>query len=472
MTSIAPITTELKPAAKPKDQSVYIRAKHCEAKVAQRVKFYDTECTGFYASVTPNGAATFNFRYTDRNTKKQRTVWLGVYEATEFPVEAARTEAYLLKARVGRGENVAQAARLEKRTVAKQSKTIDELIELRIKWMEHKERKDDGEMRPRIESHKNVASHLRRFVSPRLGRKIATEVTRQEVAQLSKDIVEGKLGKASVSNARHMRRALSGLYNWAADPEQDFVPVTCQPCIKLGKLKERPAERFLSEDEIRTLWHGLDRPDLPWNRQTVLAIRFSLVTMLRSAESLGIDRKELNSDDGKRSVDIPARRVKKRRVINQPLSELAAEIVDEALKLSGNHPFLFPGRFDDAPLARNAMANALRGTWRIKNGKKVVKTVGICELLGLEPFTPHDLRRTAATMCGELELPDGKISLCLDHQPSKDENGKPLPAVTRKHYNLATRIVLKKKRDVLDPWAAELRRIVSEPAQAELRLAA
>jgi hypothetical protein len=89
MTSIAPITAELKsaPAAKPKDQSVYIRAKYCEAKVVQRVKFYDTECAGFYVSVTPNGAATFNFRYTDRNTKKQRTVWLGVYEATEFPVE-------------------------------------------------------------------------------------------------------------------------------------------------------------------------------------------------------------------------------------------------------------------------------------------------------------------------------------------------------------------------------------------------
>jgi integrase len=88
------------------------------------------------------------------------------------------------------------------------------------------------------------------------------------------------------------------------------------------------------------------------------------------------------------------------------------------------------------------MANALPGT---------PKSKGICELLGMKPFSPHDLRRTAATMCGELELPDAKISLCLDHQSSKDENGKPLPAVTRKHYNLATRIVLKKKRDVLDP---------------------
>jgi hypothetical protein len=42
MTSIAPITTELKPCApaakaKPKDQSVYIKAKHCEAKVQHRI---------------------------------------------------------------------------------------------------------------------------------------------------------------------------------------------------------------------------------------------------------------------------------------------------------------------------------------------------------------------------------------------------------------------------------------------------
>jgi integrase len=444
MTSIAPITAELKPCAtakaKPKDQSVLIKAKHCEAKVEHRIKFYDTECTGFYISVTPKGVATFNFRYTDRNTGKQRTVWIGTYEATEFPVEAARVEAYLLNARVGRGENVAQATRLEKRTIANQSKTVDDLIELLIEWMKHLERKPDGEMRPRIESWQNVASHLRRFVSPRLGSKIATEVTRQEVAQLSKDIVEGKLGKASVSNARHMRRALSGLYNWAADPEQDFVPVTCQPCIKLGKLKEYPAERFLSEDEIRTLWHGLDRPDLPWNRQTGLAIRFALVTMLRSRELLGIARTELNSDGGKPSVDIPARRVKKRRVINQPLSDLAMEIVNEARQL-GEHDYLFPGRFEES-LNGKAMANALPGT---------PKSKGICELLGMKPFSPHDLRRTAATMCGELELPDAKISLCLDHQSSKDENGKPLPAVTRKHYNLATRIVLKKKRDVLDP---------------------
>jgi integrase len=84
----------------------------------------------------------------------------------------------------------------------------------------------------------------------------------------------------------------------------------------------------------------------------------------------------------------------------------------------------------------------------------------------LRPFTPHDLRRTAATMCGELGLSEAGISLCLDHQANKDENGKPLPAITNRVYNLATRVRVEKKRKVLDAWAIELRRIIGEPVEA------
>jgi integrase len=43
----------------------------------------------------------------------------------------------------------------------------------------------------------------------------------------------------------------------------------------------------------------------------------------------------------------------------------------------------------------------------------VTKTPGIYELLGLDPFTPHDLRRTAATWARRVV---SKISLCLDHR--------------------------------------------------------
>jgi integrase len=172
---------------------------------------------------------------------------------------------------------------------------------------------------------------------------------------------------------------------------------------------------------------------------------------------LPIHRNELNTENA--TVEIPARRVKKRRVINQPLSDLALAIIKEAM---GNYDFAFVGRFGDAPLGRHAMATALRGT---------KKTRGICQLLGLAPFTPHDLRRSAATMCGNLGLSESAISLCLDHQASKDENGKPLPAVTKRVYNRSVIGRVERKRKVLDAWAIELRRIIAEPA-TELRLAA
>jgi integrase len=302
---------------------------------------------------------------------------------------------------------------------------------------------------------------LRNFVGVRLGKKLPTEVTKGDIATLSNDIVEGRLGVPSVANARHMRRAASGLFNWAAEAGRDYI--TASPCINLPKLdEEHPRDRVLTEDEIRALWHGLDRNDLPWDRKTRLALRFALITMLRSGELLPIHRDELNVDNG--TVDIPARRVKKRRVISQPLSELAQEVIREAM---GNHEYAFAGRSGKAPLSRQVMSGALRGT---KNKDGSVRTPGICELLGLEPFTPHDLRRTAATMCGELGLSEAGISLCLDHQASKDADGKPLPAITRKVYNRSVRIQVEKKRVVLDAWAVELRRIIGEPV--ELRLAA
>ena len=129
-----------------------------------------------------------------------------------------------------------------------------------------------------------------------------------------------------------MRKAVSGLFNWAAEAGRDYV--TASPCVNLPKLDpEHPRTRVLSEDEIRIFWHGLDRNDLPWDRKTRLALKFELVTMLRSGELLGAQRSELFDLDGDNPrFDVPLKRVKKRRVIQQPLSDLAVEIIREALE--------------------------------------------------------------------------------------------------------------------------------------------
>jgi integrase len=355
--------------------------------------------------------------------------------------------------------------RQRKALKAKQGMTVDELIETRIAWMSTLEKKADGETRPRVETWENVASHLRRLVSPKLGKKIAAEVTRNDVAELSNEIIDGKVGMASVSNARHMRRAVSGMYSWAAEAGRDYVPATCQPCLKLPKLpKEHARDRVLTSEEIRIFWRGLDRPDLPWDRRTRLALKFALTTMLRSAELLGAHHNELFDLDGANArFDVPLKRVKKRRVIQQPLSDLAVEIIKEALE-SDAQEYIFAGRFGDAPLERKAMATALRGT---KNKDGTVRTPGICALLGLQPFTPHDLRRTAATLAGDLGFSDAWIAKCLDHNVVKDEHGARVPSVTGRVYNLSKR--MQQKRKVLDAVAVELRAIAGEPVSMPRR---
>jgi integrase len=295
------ITTE--PAGKRmRNGSVILTDRHCEKRVDRRVKIYDRKCPGLDVNITTAGVATFSFKFIDPATGKQRTGWLGVYNPETFAVEDARSGVYGLR---GTGAAaLAETFRDRKVQQAKQGKTVGAIIEERIEWMKTPVWKRDGEMRPRIESWENVARHLRRFVGPRLGKKIASEVSKNDIATLSNDIVAGKLGVPSVANARHMRRATSGLFNWAAEAGRDYV--TASPCINLPKLdEEHPRDRVLTEDEIRIFWHGLDRNDLPWDRKTRLALRFALVTMLRSGELLPIHRDELNAENG--TLDIPRR---------------------------------------------------------------------------------------------------------------------------------------------------------------------
>jgi integrase len=201
-------------------------------------------------------------------------------------------------------------------------------------------KKPDGGMRPRLESWEHTACFLRRFVGVRLGNKLMTEVTNHDIATLSNDIVAGKFG--TTSNARHMRKAASSLFKWAAEAGRDYV--TTSPCVNLPKLDpEHPRTRVLSEAEIRTFWHGLDRDDLPADRNTKLALKFALATMLRPKEFRGARKSELFDLDGANArFDVPLKRVKKRRTIQQPLSDLAVEIIREAQRDGVEHVFADP----------------------------------------------------------------------------------------------------------------------------------
>ena len=163
-------TTTEPPGKRARNSSVILTDRMCEKRVAKRIKIYDRKCPGLYVSITTAGVATFSFKFTDEQTGKQRTGWLGVYNPETFTVEDARSKVYGLKG-MG-GKRWPRPSAIRKSQQAKRGKTVDEIIDERIEWMKVPVKKPDGEMRPRLESWENTASHLRRFVSPRLGKKL------------------------------------------------------------------------------------------------------------------------------------------------------------------------------------------------------------------------------------------------------------------------------------------------------------
>src|SRR5258705_1889325 len=116
------ITTTTEPAGKrARIGSVVLTDRMCEKRVAKRAKIYDRKCPGLYVSITTAGVATFSFKFTDPATGKQRTGWLGVYNAETFTVENARSNVYALK---GTGSAVlAETFRERKVQQAKKGKT-------------------------------------------------------------------------------------------------------------------------------------------------------------------------------------------------------------------------------------------------------------------------------------------------------------------------------------------------------------
>jgi integrase len=433
---------------------VILTDRMCQKRVGKRIKIYDRKCRGLYVSIVPSGIATFNFKFS--HSGKQQSLRLGDYHPELFTLADARTCVYDLRGRLGKGEDIAASGR-EARVQA--SLSVDALIDLYLTDIKRPIKKQDGSFAPKVETWESTAAHLERLVRPRLGSMAAPSVRKRDIVTLQSDLLSGaftglrsrKRG-GSVVRARQMRKAVSGLFNFAV--AQDLVDAS--PASGLPELPpDYPRERVLSVDEIRIFWLGLDRTDTPWPRSTRLALKFALVTMLRSTEFRRLHVDEISGLGGPHAiVTVPAARVKKRRVIVQPLSDLAQQIIQEPLA-EGRRPFVF-SLDGSSPIGRSEMATALRG-----DARKGKKRPGLCELLQLRPFTPHDLRRTAATIAGDLGCSREGISKCLDHLTIRDRHGRVTPTVTGKVYDLSERMA--EKRAVLNAVAAELERIVDEP---------
>jgi len=414
----------------------------CTAKVAKQTKVYDSKCSGFYVSISPRGTAAFSFKYWHAAENRQASVPIGNYDPATMTVDKARGEAFALKAKVARGEDIGAVAKAAKTAAGV---TVGQLIDEYVEYIKTPVRKH-GVMLPRVESWKERARLLNSNVRPAIGSRVVADVTKDEIAR-----IQIKIAARSTATARLTRSCMNQIFKFAAEAGRSYI--TASPCVYLPKLDAETAkQRVLSPEEIRTLWWGLDDPNLPACRSIALALKFMLVTMLRSKEVRAAFRSNLIEFPNEPVLRIDWMHVKKRREILQPLNSLAVEIVREAMRLNDHDVLFYSPRQQGGMLARSALNQSLRNN----AGEGYV---GILKYLGLKHFTPHDLRRTAATLAGDEEFSDADIARCLDHQKAGGE-GAVAPSVTGRVYVRSKRI--EEKRKVLNGLDAALRRIIGK----------
>jgi integrase len=188
----------------------------------------------------------------------------------------------------------------------------------------------------------------------------------------------------------------------------------------------KPRDRVLSLPELGRFWNALDQSRDTTQSDgkisamsvvTISAIKLLILTGARRGEIAAMRWDELNLDAG--VWLLPSERTKNHQAHTIYLSNLAVEIIQSLLPITGNSQFVFDtGHYKDgghihADTLTGVIAR-LRGT--VTGAKK--RITDFAPIVDMKPFSIHDLRRSAATGWGEyLKTEPHVIERMLNHQP-------------------------------------------------------
>lgn len=265
-------------------------------------------------------------------------------------------------------------------------------------------------------------------------------------------------GRAALTWAKRFQKGASGLGStppWWLEVEQVHV--------------SRPRTRFLTLDQIARVLHVAEtvrvmpgRKIAKQTSETVLcALWWVVLTAQRTGASMSLSRAHVVDDPdapGWRIALFPAEDMKSRRYHALPLPPRVGLLLDRCAAVSRESAFVFPsyrqaargtGEVRDIPLYDSAVAlliRRLRG--RDAAGEKAAQT----DLLdGVPPFSPHDLRRSLATILSDMKVRGDGASAVLDHSaPTPDGSAFQESAITRLVYNQSQRLEL--KREAMTAW--------------------
>lgn len=298
-----------------------------------------TDGEGMYLYVIPSGGKYWRFQY--RYAGKQKVLALGVYpDVSLADARERRTQARKVLAA---GNDPAETKKEAKRlTILKSENTFEAIAR---EW--HGQRKHEW-----VASHaESVLTRLERHAFGKLGSRPITDISPPELLSVFR-VVE-KSG--ALDMAQRVMQYTGQIFMYAiATGRAERNPVSD---LK-GALKSpvRKHHAHIGANELPEYLEKLEAYD--GSPITKLALKFLLLTFVRSGELRAAEWTEINFD--KAEWRIPAERMKMRDPHIVPLSTQALAVLRELQAHSGNRQHIFPNdRRPVACMSENAMLYAL-----------------------------------------------------------------------------------------------------------------
>ena len=370
---------------------------------------------GLQVRVFPTGQKSFQLRYRLDGVTRRMTI--GPYPAWSLAeAHFAHTEATKLLAK----QIDPAAAKLSARDHPSHGGTVAALAEEFMQRYVLRERKRPEQVQQILDAN----------VLPFWRQRQAKDITPRDVTLLLDKVVDR--GKLTMAN--RVASVVAQMFKFGVQRGL----LAASPCVALQRPggKERPRERVLTEDELKTVWPLIDTAAM--TPELRVATRLLLLTAQRRGELAHARWEDIDLDNAEWVIPAANAKNGKRHVV--PLAPAAVTLFESLKARTGYSPWVLPSPRDESvPIIERSLSRAIR------NNEAHFE---------VPHFTPHDLRRTAATMLSRLGTPRLVVTKVLNHTDDT------ITAVYDQHD------YVDEKRLALHSWAEHLLDVVGGKSTA------
>lgn len=371
----------------------------------KRTSHLDTNVEGLELRVSRSGSKTWSLRYRLQGGERRRMA-IGPYPLVSLADARARAEAKIVQ------QTVSSLVAMYFSAPELSSKSASAVAYEKWLWGKH--------------------------LVHRVGDRALLELKRADVRAIVRNI-GANVGHRTGNYAQSILRQV---FNFGM--REDILSENPAVFDQLFKIPSR--DRVMTNGELTRFWNALEISEhglgIGFSELTAIAGKLCILTLQRAGEVMGMHTDELDLEA--KTWTIPAHRSKNRRSHFVPLSDAACSLISEAIAFSAssNLPYSGPIFPSSTKLGQSSERAVL--TRAMKR---------CCDGLGIVDATPHDLRRTGASMmASELcKVPGEIIARILNHTPI----GSPVTQIYNR-YDCAA-----EKRAAMDIWAIALANLVT-----------